>query len=116
MVRAAQLAKLAGASLVIVSAHSPEPVPADLAGSIGTNTQVEAALSGAKRLAESEGVTVTLRSELGDPADAIIAAAESVGADLIVVGNKGMQRQIFGSVPNSVAHRASCDVLIIHTT
>ena len=39
-------------------------------------------------------------------------------ADVIVVGNKGMQgvRRILGSVPNSVAHQAPCDVLIAFTT
>ena len=40
--------------------------------------------------------------------------ADEVGADLIVVGSKGMQgtRRILGSVPNSVAHKAGCHVLI----
>jgi nucleotide-binding universal stress UspA family protein len=43
--------------------------------------------------------------------------AESVHADLIVVGNRGMTgaRRLLGSVPNSIAHRAPCSVLIVHT-
>jgi nucleotide-binding universal stress UspA family protein len=54
----------------------------------------------------------------GDPADTILMVADEVGADLIVVGNKGMggARRILGSVPNSVAHGASCSVLIADTT
>ena len=52
----------------------------------------------------------------GDPADAIVRVATDVRADLIVVGNKGMQRRILGSIPNTVAHRAPCSVLILATT
>jgi nucleotide-binding universal stress UspA family protein len=50
-----------------------------------------------------------------DPGDAIVAVAERVGADLIVVGNKGMHRRVLGSTPNTVSHRAPCDVLIVQT-
>ena len=50
----------------------------------------------------------------GDPADAILDVAEEQGADLIVVGNKGMtgaKRFLLGSVPNKVSHHAPCSVL-----
>lgn len=43
------------------------------------------------------------------------ARRPAVRADLIVVGSKGMQRRIIGSVPNSVAHGADCAVLIAKT-
>ena len=54
----------------------------------------------------------------GDPAAAILQVAEQVDADLIVVGNKGMKGagRILGSVPNNIAHRAPCAVLIVNTT
>jgi nucleotide-binding universal stress UspA family protein len=54
----------------------------------------------------------------GDPAAALLQVADEVGADLIVVGNKGMRGagRILGSVPNSVAHRTGCSVLIVNTT
>ena len=53
----------------------------------------------------------------GDPAETVLMVAEEVGADLIVVGNRGMQgkRRLLGSVPNSVAHGASASVLIVDT-
>jgi nucleotide-binding universal stress UspA family protein len=43
--------------------------------------------------------------------------AESEGADLIVVGSRGMSGagRLLGSVPNTVSHRAHCDVLIVAT-
>jgi nucleotide-binding universal stress UspA family protein len=33
-----------------------------------------------------------------------------------VIGNKGMQRKVLGSVPNTVSHKADCSVLIVKTT
>jgi nucleotide-binding universal stress UspA family protein len=45
-----------------------------------------------------------------------ITYARSSGVDLLVIGNKGMQRRVLGSVPNSVTHRAPCSVLVVKTT
>jgi nucleotide-binding universal stress UspA family protein len=57
-----------------------------------------------------------LRSE--DPAHALIDVAEEVGADLVVVGNRGMSgvRRMLGSVPNKVSHHSPCSLLIVDTT
>ncbi len=54
----------------------------------------------------------------GDPTEAVLMVANEVGADLVVVGNKGMKgaRRVLGSVPNSIAHGAPCSVLIADTT
>ena len=41
-----------------------------------------------------------------NPAEAILAVAREAGADLIVVGNKGMHRRVLSSIPNSVSHNA----------
>jgi len=64
------------------------------------------------------GITVKTRSVPGNPADVVIAIAGEVNADLIVVGSKGMRgaRRVIGSVPNTIAHRAPCHVLIAKTT
>ena len=56
--------------------------------------------------------------ERGEPADVICTAAEEAGADLIVVGNKGMsgaRRYLLSSVPNQVAHAGHGDVLVART-
>ncbi len=52
-----------------------------------------------------------------DPADALLEVAARVGADLIVVGSQGMTgaKRLLGSVPNKVAHEATCNVLIVST-
>jgi nucleotide-binding universal stress UspA family protein len=68
---------------------------------------------------KDSGVDVKTFAREGDPADAILDVAEEEGADLIVVGNKGMtgaKRFLLGSVPNKVSHHAPCSVLIIRTT
>jgi nucleotide-binding universal stress UspA family protein len=54
----------------------------------------------------------------GDAADALVSVAREEGADLIVVGNRGLgtRRVMMGTVPAKVAGRAPCDVLIAHTT
>lgn len=55
----------------------------------------------------------------GNPAERIIEVAEKDGADLIVVGNKGMtgaRRVLLGSVPLTISQIAPCDVLIVRTT
>ncbi len=65
-----------------------------------------------------EGLEVVTRTESGAPATAIVRYADEIGADLIVVGSKGMQgtRRVIGSVPNTVAHKAGCHVMIVKTT
>jgi nucleotide-binding universal stress UspA family protein len=64
-----------------------------------------------------DGVAAEAHAAQGNPDDVILATATDVGADLIVVGSKGMRgaRRYLGSVPNSVAHAADCAVLIVKT-
>ena len=61
------------------------------------------------------GASVTTHAVSAHPAAAILSVAETVGADLIVVGNRGMQgtRRVLGSVPNHISHHAPCDVLVV---
>jgi nucleotide-binding universal stress UspA family protein len=66
------------------------------------------------------GTSLTIRTHAlpGDPADAILRVAGEIDADLIIVGNKGMRgaARILGSIPNHIAHKAACSVLIVNTT
>jgi len=68
----------------------------------------------AVRLAGAQAKTHIVR---GDPADALLKVAKEVGASTIVVGNRGMHggRRVLGSVPNTVSHKANCNVLIVQT-
>jgi nucleotide-binding universal stress UspA family protein len=73
----------------------------------------------ARSVAESLGqdVKVTYSSARGRPADALIKEALRMEAQIIVVGNRKMRGigRVLGSVANSVAHNAPCDVYIANT-
>jgi nucleotide-binding universal stress UspA family protein len=127
--QAIELAKELGASIELVSAYEPVPaarlreearqVPEDLQWMVNPREDVDATLREAAAWVESDGLNVRTYAREGDPADAILDVAEERGADLIVVGNKGMtgaKRFLLGSVPNKVSHHAPCSVLIIRTT
>jgi nucleotide-binding universal stress UspA family protein len=123
------LAGAIGAKIQLVSAYEPvseqrlkeerKNAPEDLQWTIGPREEVDATLEAAATLAREASVPVELYARQGDPADAILDVAEEQGADLIVVGNKGMtgaKRFLLGSVPNKISHHAPCSVLIIRTT
>ena len=65
----------------------------------------------------TEGLKVTYSSARGKPAEALIREAERFDARMIVVGNRRMRGlgRVLGSVANSVAHNAPCDVYIAKT-
>ena len=66
---------------------------------------------------KAQGVDVEVHAEIGSAAEVLCQVAETVDADLIVVGSRGMKggRRFLGSVPNSVSHHAGCSVLIVNT-
>ena len=63
-----------------------------------------------------EGVDAHAHVGHGDPTAFLLESAGVLGADLIVVGDRGLKglRRMAGSVPNSLAHRATIDVLVRH--
>jgi nucleotide-binding universal stress UspA family protein len=116
--KALDLAQLTGARLHVVSATAPAPAPVSAGGEWTDRPDFHAdvALQGTLERLGGDGVHVEQHVLTADPAEAILAIAERCGADLIVVGNKGMHRRVLGSIPNTVSHRAACDVLIVQTT
>ena len=118
---AADVAQAGGGKLHIVTAYDAKSVRLDhLPEEVRYNADhpAEALLRRLSELVSERGLEPIVHAAEGDPVDAIVAIAESVDADLIVVGNKGMKgvRRVLGSVPNSVAHKAPCSVLIADTT
>ena len=126
---AVELAKQVNATVDIVSAYEPvsnqrlreesRQAPEDLQWMVNAREDVDATLREAAEEVGESGVKVHTFAREGDPADAILDVAEERGADLIVVGNKGMtgaKRFLLGSVPNKVSHHAPCSVLIVRTT
>lgn len=122
---AVQLAKENHAKLhLVIGVHAPTGIAVPAGGASVSDPSGGAQLrNAAQRMLENvaEGVEeldVEIHTDVGNPADVIVRVADNVGADLIVVGSKGMRgtRRILGSVPNRVAHKAGCHVLIAKTT
>jgi nucleotide-binding universal stress UspA family protein len=127
--QATDLAKLAGATLSIVSAYAPIPerkvkdqqrdAPSDVQYELGPREDVNLILDAAAADIRKAGIEVQTHPLEGDPAEAILTVAEETKADLIVVGNKGMtgaRRFLLGSVPNNISHHAPCSVMVVRTT
>ena len=127
--QAVDLAKNVGATVNVVSAYRPvdegrlrrerQEVPEDLKWMVNPREDVEALLREVTDEAKESGVSIEGFAREGEPADALIDVAEEEGADLIVVGNRGMtgaSRFVLGSVPNKVSHHAPCSVMIVRTT
>ena len=126
--RAHELAGALSADLHVVSAYRPPAVVLAATAEPGLTPAAvvqwtAAARDDVRRLldelaAELAGpVPVTTHAVAGHPGAALVSVAETVHADLIVVGNRGMQgaRRVLGSVPNHVSHHAPCDVLVVDT-
>ena len=66
----------------------------------------------------TDTLKVETHARFGAQAEVLCDLAAHLEADLIVVGNRGMQggRRFLGSVPNTVTHRAPCAVLVVKTT
>ena len=117
--QAAEFARRFDAKLVLLSAFKNEPPPT------GTD-EAQWAYSPAARLREilarteteinEQGIECTTMVDEGDPGDVLVRLADDCGADVLVIGNKGIQRRVLGSVPKSVAHNAGCSVFVVKTT
>ena len=128
VLKAAELAKATGATLHLVCAyHDSATVLAAVStapGVMATDWRVDAIRDHTSHMDEiaarlrAEGIDVQTRIEEGLPAKALVSAADTVGADLLVVGDRGLKgvRGLLGSVPNRVTHRACLDVLVVHTS
>ena len=122
---AMDMAEKYGAKLVIASAYTPvgedrlrkekRDAPQEIQWSINPNEDVDNTLRAVEEAARERGLKYASEARNGDPADVLCDIAEAHEADIIVVGNKGMERRILGSVPNSVSHKAPCSVMIVKT-
>jgi nucleotide-binding universal stress UspA family protein len=119
---AAEIVRMSGGVLHLVTAfdiksRSESSLPSEFRN-LGTDGEAEAALQSLSFVAKNLGVDPVLHLVAGDPPEVIVATADKLNADLIVVGNRGMKgaRRVLGSVPNSVAHGANCSVVIVDTT
>ena len=119
------LAKAAGATLHAVHVVHPAVEAGQVSSSAwqqaidGVRGEVDNVRAKLAAEAAQHGVAVEFHTPGGsDIADALLHTAEEVGADLIVVGNRGMSgvsRFVLGSIPNKLAHHCQCSLLIANT-
>src|SRR5215213_11823368 len=107
--QAAELAASSGVALHVVSAYpAGHGEPRDAVRTILDSTR--GALAGVD-------AAIHLHAEPGDPASAICAVAERVDAELIVVGNKGVDARLGrrAAIYEQVQRAAPCAVLVVDT-
>lgn len=127
--RAAEIAAESNAKLIIATGYFPQREDAraadvlkDEAYMVRGNAPIYAILRDARERATAAGVKIVEEQPINDaPVDALVDVAAQAKADLLVVGNVGLNARsaILGrlfSVPGNVSRRAETDVLIVHTT
>lgn len=123
---ALDLAQKYDARIVFISAFRPvdevrlkrerREAPEDIQWAINPEEDVDAALRECEEQAERMSLKWASEARQGDAAEVLVELAEKHEADVLVIGNKGMQRRVLGSVPNTVTHKASCHVFVVKTT
>jgi nucleotide-binding universal stress UspA family protein len=117
--QAAEFAERFDAKLVLLSAFKDGPPPPDASEadwSYSPAAQLRGLLSRTEDELNRRGLECTTAVEEGDPAEVLVRLADECGADVLVIGNRGMQRRVLGSVPNSITHKAGCSVFVVKTT
>jgi nucleotide-binding universal stress UspA family protein len=122
---ALRLAKVTGSTVHVITAWQPLPAMA-LSGQLGPATGmplddgawVDDLHRQVKEQGEIVGVEVESHAVQGAAAAAILELVSQVDADLVVLGNASMHglRGHLASVPNTVAHKAPCAVLLVPAT
>jgi nucleotide-binding universal stress UspA family protein len=126
---AARLAGSSGALLVIVTGYQPwsgEEVKAaslalkDDAYLVHGSAPAETLLADAASRARLSGApTVETRALRGEPVSVLHQVVAETHADLLVVGDVGLNTwsgRLFGSIPARTARQSSIDVLLAHTS
>ena len=118
LARAADLTAAFGSQLIVTSV-APVLVGSREMGAVDPADppeQHQAELEHARTFLDGRGIDARYEMTLGDPASAIVELADTVAADLIVVGTRqpSLVSSILGvSVSGAVKRKAHCDVLIV---
>ena len=128
--KAAALAGDSGATLVIACAYHPagkdevdsatDQLGSDVAYQVvGANPAEETVRTAAERARKAGAADVKTVVVDGEPVPTLLDVVRKHGADLLVVGNRGLNTlagRLLGSVPSEAARKSKVDVLIVHTT
>ena len=122
---AAEMAERTGSELEVV--HVGEVRPVSHPEWRGYHARYEDLREKSQRLLEGRveeiestgGTVARAHLRMGHPDEEIVLLAEETGADLIVVGSRGLggiRRALVGSVSDSVVRHAHCAVLVVRNT
>ncbi len=121
LLRAVELAQAFGGAVTLVHAFDAERFSASDYRLTLREKQSEAmqnAMEDLKGAAASvQGIKVDHVFDTGHPAETLVKVAEAKGADLIVVGSRGLRaisRIMLGSTSDRVLHLAKVPVLVVH--
>lgn len=129
--RAGALAGACGATLVIACAYLPtetddrelsraQDVLGDEAYQVmGSSPADETVRTATDRAVSAGAGQVKQLAVAGSPVEVLLDVVRREQADLLVVGNRGLNSvkgRLLGSVPADATRRSGCDVLVVHTT
>ncbi len=126
--KAAALAGASGATLYVACAYYPTDdrdvaaaadVLKDEAYQVRGSAPTNEILQSAREKAHTAGASIVVEKAIvGEPVESLLNLTRDVKADLLVVGNRGLNTlagRLLGSVPSDVARKSIVDVLIVHT-
>lgn len=128
--QAARIAADADATLVIACAYHPanqedvsraqDELGPDVAYQVVGSSPAEESVRTAAERAKKQGATkIDTVVVDGEPVPTLTKVVKERAADLLVVGNRGLNSlagRLLGSVPSEAARKSGVDVLIVHTT
>ncbi|MGY1604270.1 universal stress protein [Geodermatophilus sp. SYSU D00815] len=129
--RAGALAGTCGATLVVACAYLPTDADErelsraqDVLGDeayqvVGSHPAEDTVRAAGDRARQAGAGDVRTVAVLGSPVEALLDVVRREQADLLVVGNKGLdgiKGRLLGSVPADATRRSAVDVLVVHTT
>ncbi len=122
--RAAKIAAAFDATLIIGCAYyenkddASKTLRQDSVTILGDDTAQKNLAAGETAAREAGATKIEQAVRPGTPVEALMAIVNEANADLLVVGNRGINSltgRLLGSVPADVARQSDCDVMIVHT-
>jgi nucleotide-binding universal stress UspA family protein len=92
----------------------PEPGVSAAIAPPSERIRQERMLEDAPRFLGGRGIQVETVAPIVHAANEILAAADRIGADIIVVADGGNARRLLGSTSSHIVRSARCDVLVVH--
>jgi nucleotide-binding universal stress UspA family protein len=118
-----ELAKEQGADVTFLHVSDPDEFHGGRAGTVAIShaesvDELESVLRAAAELAEAAGVSYALERISGETVPTIVALADRMDADVIVLGSRGrnaLTTGLLGSVSHGVLRQATRPVLVVKT-